>query len=44
MVGAFGAYGGEESGAQGSGEETWEKDTNGETQKQMRGYLIKMDL
>jgi len=32
MGGACGAYGGGERGAQGSGEETWGNETNGETQ------------
>jgi len=37
MGGAYGAYGGGEMGAQGSGEETWGKETIGETQTQMGG-------
>ena len=37
MVGACGAYGGGERGAQGSGGETWGKETTGETQTQMGG-------
>ena len=37
MGGACGAYGGGEKGAQGSGGETWGKETIGETQTQMGG-------
>ena len=37
MGGACGAYGGGERGAQGSGGETWGKETTGETQTQMGG-------
>ena len=37
MGGACGAYGGGERGAQGSGGETWEKETSGEAQTQMGG-------
>ena len=43
MGGACGAYGGGERGVQGSGGETWGKETTGETQKQMEDN-IKMDL
>ena len=37
MGGACGAYGGGERGAQGSGGETWGKETTGEAQTQMGG-------
>jgi len=37
MGGACGAYGGGERGAQGSGGETWGKETIGQTQMQMGG-------
>jgi len=37
MGGACGTYGGGERGAQGSGGETWVKETIGETQMQMGG-------
>ena len=37
MGGECGEYGGGERGVKGSGGETWEKETTGETQTQMGG-------